>query len=307
MNDSEQAGNRIRGRIFNIQYFCVHDGPGIRTTVFFKGCPLRCLWCHNPEGIPGKKLLSFAEQKCIQCGACVRVCPAVHTIAEGRHIVNRNACTNRGACIAACVTRALDTVGRDAAVDEVVQDVMREKRYYKNDEGGVTISGGEPAMQPEFLLELLRALKKEEVHIALETSGFCDYGIYEAAMPYVDLFLYDYKETDPELHKKFTGVDNARILENLRKLHQAGARILLRCPVVSGLNDRDAHFRAIAALSGELENLAGVEILPYHKLAASKIDRMGLEKQQEFEQIPRELSDKWPETLRAYGARVIDS
>jgi pyruvate formate lyase activating enzyme len=205
-----------------------------------------------------------------------------------------------------CVTRALDTVGRDVTVDEVVQDVMREKRYYKDDEGGVTISGGEPAMQPAFLLELLRAIKKEGVHAALETSGFCDYGIYESVMPYVDLFLYDYKETDPELHKKFTGVDNVGILENLRKLHRGGARILLRCPVVSGLNDRDAHFRAIAALSRELENLAGVEILPYHKLAASKIDRMGLEKQQEFEQIPRELSDKWSETLRAFGARVIN-
>jgi pyruvate formate lyase activating enzyme len=295
------------GRIFNIQYFCVHDGPGIRTTVFLKGCPLRCLWCHNPEGIAKKKLLSFAERKCINCGACVQACPEVHKIVEGRHVINWDACTQQGACTKICITKALDIVGRDVTVEEVVQDVMREKRYYENGEGGVTVSGGEPAMQPDFLVELLRALKKEQVHVALETSGYCDYGIFESALPHVDLFLYDCKETNPELHKKFTGVDNARILDNLKKLHHAGANILLRCPVISGLNDREDHFKGIAALSRELENLTGVEILPYHKLAASKIERMGLEKQQEFEQIPREISNKWAEALRNFGTKVIDS
>jgi pyruvate formate lyase activating enzyme len=295
------------GRIFNIQYFCVHDGPGIRTTVFLKGCPLRCLWCHNPEGISKKKLLSFAEQKCVLCGACVNVCPEVHNIVDGKHTIAWDACIQKGNCARSCITKALDIVGRDITVEEVAKDVMREKRFYENGEGGVTVSGGEPGMQPDFLFELLRTLKKEQVHIALETSGFCDYKIYEKVLPFVDLFLYDCKETDPELHKKFTGVDNALILENLRKLHRVGAKILLRCPVISGLNDRDDHFKGIAALSAELENLAGVEVLPYHKLATSKIERMGLEKQQEFEQIPRDLSDKWSETLRVYGARVINS
>jgi pyruvate formate lyase activating enzyme len=213
----------------------------------------------------------------------------------------------RGACVDVCVAKALDIVGRDATVEEITAEVMREKRFYKSSEGGVTISGGEPTMQPEFLFALVKNLKNENVHIALESSGLCDYSILEAVLPYVDLFLYDCKETDPELHKKFTGVENGLILKNLRKLHKEGACILLRCPVIHGLNDRDDHFHGIAALSKELDNLAGVEILPYHKLAASKIERMGLDAQDEYEQIPREESDKWVEKLREYGAHVLVS
>jgi pyruvate formate lyase activating enzyme len=295
------------GNIFNIQYFSVHDGPGIRTTVFLKGCPLRCLWCHNPEGIKKQRHLVFADKKCILCGACVQVCPQVHSIVDGKHIINRGACAMRGACVGVCVAKALDIVGREVTVEEITAEVMREKRFYTGSEGGVTISGGEPTMQPEFLFALVKNLKNENMHIALESSGLCDYSVLEAVLPYIDLFLYDCKETDPGLHKKFTGVENRLILANLRKLHEAGARILLRCPVVHGLNDRDDHFQGIAALSKELNNLVGVEILPYHKLAASKIDRMGLDAQDEYEQIPREESDKWAEKVREYGARVIVS
>ncbi|MDR1105409.1 MAG: glycyl-radical enzyme activating protein [Treponema sp.] len=295
------------GSIFNIQFFSVHDGPGIRTTVFLKGCPLRCLWCHNPEGIKKQKHLAFAERKCVNCGACALACPRVHSVTGGRHTLNRAACAMRGACVDACPAGALEIVGREASVAEITSEIMREKRFYEGSEGGVTVSGGEPAMQPEFLLALVKNIKKENVHVALESSGFCDFSVLEAVLPYIDLFLYDCKETDPALHRKFTGVDNKPILENLRNLHRKGARILLRCPVVHGLNDRDDHFRGIAALSKELDRLEGVEILPYHKLAASKTGRMGLDPMDEYEQIPREESDKWVDTIRGYGGKVIDS
>jgi pyruvate formate lyase activating enzyme len=223
---------------------------------------------------------------------------------NGQHEIDWKACTGKEACIAACVTKALDVVGKDVTAEQVLQDVMREKRYYDKSEGGVTISGGEPTMQPDFLLALLRLLRQENVPTALETSGFCDYKVYERALPYVDLFLYDCKETDPEQHKRLVGVENRIIQENLRKLHAAGANILLRCPIVPGLNDRDDHFRHLAEISKELPNLRGVELLAYHKLGAAKADRMGLEPQKEYEAPPKEVSEGWNQKLSEYGANV---
>jgi pyruvate formate lyase activating enzyme len=201
----------------------------------------------------------------------------------------------------------LDIVGYDITVEEVVTKVMRDSHYYETSHGGVTISGGEPALQPEFLLSLLQGLKKENIHTAVETCGVANYSIYENILPYVDLFLFDFKETDSELHKKFTGVENKLIRENLKKLHDAGAQILLRCPIICKLNDRDDHFKGIAELAGAHKNLAGIEILPYHKLAASKIGRMGLPVQEEYEPVPGETSDKWRQILRGYGVKVIEA
>jgi pyruvate formate lyase activating enzyme len=226
---------------------------------------------------------------------------------DGKHVVDRTACTNKGNCVIACPTKALETVGRDITVQEVFNEVMKERRYYEGSQGGVTLSGGEPAMQPDFLLALMKMLKKENIHIALESSGIAKWEVYERVLPCVDLFLYDCKETDPELHKKYTAVENTVILENLHKLHAAGAKILLRCPVVKGLNDREDHFKKLAELSKELPNLVGVEILPYHKLGVSKVERMGLEAQEEYEAIPREESNAWQERVRAYGGKVYES
>ena len=296
-----------RGTIFNIQYFCIHDGPGIRTTVFFKGCSLHCLWCHNPEGISTGQTLSFSTAACISCGACAAVCPQVHTITGGKHSILRSACTLRGVCVDVCVTKALEIVGREVTAGEIVRETLKERKYYETSGGGVTISGGEPTLQPEFLLAMVKSLKKEQVHVALETSGFSNYDVLKSVLPYVDLFLYDYKETDPVKHKKFIGVDNVLILDNLRKLHDAKASILLRCPVIPGLNDREDHFQGIADLTASLPNLTGVELLPYHNLAVSKIERMGLDPQDVYEQVPPEISAQWNKKVRSYGVPVIEA
>jgi pyruvate formate lyase activating enzyme len=196
-------------------------------------------------------------------------------------------------------------VGRDTGAEAVLKEPVRDRPFYSDSGGGVTVSGGEPLMQAEFLLELLKLFKAEGLHTALETSGCADYQLYEKVLPYTDLFLYDYKETNNELHKKYTGADNALILKNLRSLHSAGVRVLLRCPVIPGLNDREDHFRGIAAISKELENLEGVELLPYHRLASAKAGRMGLESGEEFTQLPREAAAEWQEIVRGYGGRKI--
>jgi pyruvate formate lyase activating enzyme len=197
-------------------------------------------------------------------------------------------------------------VGRDITVEELVSEAVKDRYYYNESKGGVTVSGGEPALQAEFLYGLVKALKEEKLHVALETSGFCDNRILESVLPYVDLFLYDCKETDHELHKRYTGVDDTLILENLKWLHDVKARIILRCPVIAGLNDRADHFQGIAALAGEYPNLEGVELLPYHKLGVSKAERMGLARTEIYRQPPQDMADTWNRTVRALGVKMID-
>lgn len=296
----------VKGRIFNIQYFCIHDGPGIRTTVFLKGCPLNCLWCHNPEGISFDRLLSFSENKCIHCGACARVCSA-HRIECGRHVLDRAGCKNEFLCTSVCPGQALSIVGSDVTVSDVLKEAVRDRKFYETSGGGVTFSGGEPTMQPGFLIALLSASKAEGLHTAVETGGSCTYSVLQALLPFTDLFLYDWKETDPIKHKQFTGVSNNLIRQNLIALHEVGAPILLRCPIICGLNDRDDHFQGIADLFSRLPNLIGVEVLAYHQLAASKSIRMGLKSQQVYDTPSAELKSTWDEKLTSLGVRVIES
>ena len=298
----------VSGIIFNIQHFCIHDGPGIRTTVFFKGCPLSCLWCHNPEGIPARRLLSFAESKCALCGECAKICPEAHVFSEAGHELLRANCPDGllDASVEACITKALTIVGKRVTAGEVIAQAARDRHFYENG-GGVTFSGGEPVLQKEFLAALLKLAAAEGLHTALETCGYGDYAYYESILPYVGLFLYDYKETDPIKHKAFTRVDNALILENLGKLHEAGADILLRCPIIPGVNDSDEHFKGIAEATLRYPRLRGAEILPYHKLASSKSGRMGLDKAEEYAQPSAEAAEAWRAKARSYGGRIIDS
>lgn len=261
--------------IFNIQRFSVNDGPGIRTNVFFKGCPLNCLWCHNPESKSTKPDLGFIASKCIGCGHCLTQCPGhCHTMENGEHVIDRSKCLACRACERFCAG-ALEIMGREMTVDEVLGEVMKDEIFYKTSNGGMTVSGGEPMIQFPFITALLRAAKEKGLTCCMETCGFAAWARFEEIMPYVDLFLYDIKETDPARHREYTGADNALILENLRKLDGAGAKTVLRCPIIPGLNDRADHFAAVAHLADSLKNVQGIDVEPYHPLGKTKCENLG--------------------------------
>jgi pyruvate formate lyase activating enzyme len=295
----------IQGTIFGFQPFSVHDGPGIRTTVFFKGCHLRCLWCHNPEGISGRPLLSFSPNLCIGCGNCVRICPEVHQIRDGVHTLDRIACNTCGRCVSDCPAGALAIVGNRITAGEVALDLARDKRYYETSGGGATLSGGEPLLQAGFAEAILRLVRQEGIHCAVETCGSVPFSAFEQVAPHTDLFLYDLKETEPQRHLEFTGVALAPVLENLRKLKRLHGGILIRCPIIPSLNDRPDHFQALAALSLELD--LPVEILAYHRLGVTKSGRMGTTPQDPYEQADPATVESWRNALREQGARVTDS
>lgn len=285
---------RHRGIIFDIQKFSVHDGPGIRTTVFLKGCPLRCLWCHNPESWQVAAEILFSPDKCISCGGCVRVCPwECHILKDALHGFDRTDCIGCGLCAKHCLTGALELCGSFMTADEVMAEVLKDRAFYENSGGGLTVSGGEPMAQFEFMRKLLELAKENGLHVCLETCGFAPWERYMELLPLVDLFLFDIKSVDQEKHRKFTGQDNVLILDNLRALDRAGAALHLRCPVVAGLNDSQAELRGIAVLAEGLTQVQEIDVEPYHPLGASKAYRLGLTNGFEAPFTPKEISDQW--------------
>lgn len=268
----------MNGVVFDIQRFAIHDGPGIRTVVFLKGCPLHCLWCHNPESQSASPEIFYSPEKCIGCRACEIVCAhGGHEFINGEHIYQRQNCVRCGECILECYAQALEISGRTMSVEAVLQEVLRDQPFYQSSAGGITLSGGEPLQQFEFTRALLHSAKEAGLHTCLETSGCSAWVHYAAILPDVDLFLYDIKETDPGRHIDFTGVSNALILENLQALEQAGANLILRCPIIPGLNDRPEHIKQIAAIANQLAKVQEIHILPYHPLGKSKSQKLGKE------------------------------
>ncbi len=295
----------MKDYIFDIQRFCVKDGPGIRTTVFTKGCPLNCLWCHNPESKQKTPQLAFDGSKCLGCGSCVNACDDGAIISVGEF--DKSKCTLCGECVNACVG-ALEILGRDAQLDDVLQTVLSDKSFYDNSGGGLTVSGGEPLFSPEFTRRLLAKAKEQGIHTCLETSGFAKWEILEAIAPYVDLFLFDIKETDASLHKQYTGVDNGQILQNLFRLNEIGAKIVLRCPIIPGYNDRNDHLKSIAGLSNQLDNVMHIEVLPYHSLGKSKSLLIGQEYPVDAAVPDRQQVEDWLRIISSHtNKKVIKS
>lgn len=248
------------GMVFDIQRFALHDGPGIRTTVFMKGCPLRCIWCHNPESWSARPQLSFRADL---AGGRPRPAP-VSSVAEMERLA------------ASDPAGALTVIGRRMSVDEVMGQVLRDADYYAGSGGGLTLSGGEPLAQPGFAGALLHTAHAQGIHTCLDTSGFAPRRVVEAVAADVDLFLYDYKATDPARHRELTGAGRERIVENLDWLYGEGAHVVLRCPLVPGVNDSADHLVGIAALSARYPALEAVEVLPYHAMGRDKAERLGL-------------------------------
>lgn len=266
--------------ITNIQKYSIHDGDGIRTTVFFKGCPLKCVWCHNPETQQFERELQYDKEKCIGCGACAKVCPqSAISMTEGKPVLDKSLCNLCGKCENYCPEGIRETVGEEYPVKELVKELMKDLMFYEQSGGGVTLSGGEVmAMSTEYVLEIAKALKKEEISLTIDTCGYVPYDKFEAVLPYVDTFLYDVKVMNPELHKKYIGVDNRLILENLVKLSDAGARIYIRIPTVKEVNGNDENMKAtIQFLKEHNIHPAQVNLLPYHNTGSSKYPKLDME------------------------------
>ncbi len=266
----------MQALISDIKHFAVHDGEGIRTTVFLKGCPLKCVWCHNPEGLGFEPQVAYYKEKCINCGECESVCRAkAQKTEKGIHIFNRSLCVGCGECAKVCLGGALNFYGKRVTVEELMPILLEDREFYDNSGGGVTLSGGECLMQPDFCAELLKALKKEGINTAVDTSGFVPKSAFDKVVDYTDTFLYDIKALDRDVHKKCTGEYNDIILENLEYLDSKGKKIEIRIPFVPKFNDDQ--IEKIAEYVKTLKSVTAVKILPFHNFAGNKYLSLGYE------------------------------
>ena len=276
----------MKALISDIKHFAVHDGDGIRTTVFFKGCPLKCVWCHNPESIDFKPQVAYYENKCIDCGECVSVCPSgAHKIAREGHIFERDLCVACGKCEKACLGEALKFYGKEMTVDELLPLLLEDKEFYETSGGGVTLSGGECLMQADFCAELLKKLKEIGINTAVDTCGFVPKESIDKVLPYADTFLYDIKAIDADVHIRCTGKSNKLILENIKYIDSLNKSIEVRIPYVPNYNDNQ--IKQIADFLKGLKNSIKVRVLPYHNYAGSKYEALDMESS-----LPTKLPDE---------------
>ncbi|MCL4394349.1 MAG: glycyl-radical enzyme activating protein [Chloroflexi bacterium] len=294
------------GIVFDIQRFSIHDGPGIRTTVFLKGCPLSCWWCHNPESQSTRPELMFREHRCIRCGSCLTTCPEDAISKDGDAVLtDLTKCTVCGDCVQVCQTEAREIVGREMTVEQVMQEIEKDVAFYDESRGGVTFSGGEPLMQAPFLVALLRACREREIRSAVDTSGLASWKTLERVADLADLFLYDLKLIDETRHRNFTGVSNELILSNLRALARNGRSVAVRMPLIPGINDDEHNLEQLARFVLSLDHPPQVSLLPYHKAGADKYARLHKpyalgDTEPPTEERATELADR----LQGYGLTV---
>ena len=294
------------GVIFDIKKYAIHDGPGIRTTVFFKGCPLACRWCHNPESITINSERIYREERCIGCGECIQICPqkAIHQTAEGV-VSDPVKCVLCRTCADHCPSEAIEFIGQKVTVAEVIRQIEKDTAFYDESGGGITLSGGEPLMQPEFLLELLGACAELDLHRTVDTTGYADAELLLNVAEKTDLFLYDLKLMDVAKHREFTGVSNELILTNLRLLAQNGARIQVRIPIIPGINNDAENIERTGDFVSSLGGIEHISILPFHNSARGKYGRLGMVSISSDIEIPTEAQlNTIAERLKISGLQV---
>lgn len=263
--------------ISRIQRFSVDDGPGIRSTVFLKGCNLRCRWCHNPENLEKHKVLQFKESSCLFCHMCERVCPSgAHKFTVEEHHVDRDLCVECGRCADVCPNHSLEMIGREERIDDIVNEVLKDRDYYKISGGGVTFSGGEPLLQSRSLAEALKICKEEGIHTAVDTAGNLPFSAFEDVMPYTDLFLYDVKCISEDRHKLFTGAPNSLILQNAKRLRDSHARMWIRTPLIPGFNMDKEELEKIRFFVSDVLGVEHHDELPYHNYGEGKYNMLGM-------------------------------
>lgn len=291
------------GWVYDIQRFSLHDGPGIRTTVFLKGCSLKCVWCHNPESQFSLPEIAEFKDRCMGCGRCIEVCPQ-KAITETKWSIDRETCTRCGRCAEVCPSGARKIMGKKMGAEDVLREVRKDKLFYKNSGGGMTLSGGEPLRQALFSRQLLRMCKKENIHTAIETCGYTNWSNFNKILPFTDLVFYDVKHINPLRHKVFTRKSNELILENLRKMVEEGANIVIRIPLIPGYNDAEGDIMATAEFLKSLKYIKRIELLSYHKLGEAKYDRIGREYGLTINPPGEDRINKTKELLESYGFEV---
>ena len=297
----------VQGLITDIKRFAVHDGPGVRTTVFLKGCGLHCVWCHNPEAIDLKAELMLYLEQCIDCGACFTVCPTgAHEVIEDERVLHRELCISCGDCVEACYVGALKMAGNKTTVADLMDVIRQDIPFYQVSGGGVTLSGGEPLVQSKFAMKLLQQCKEEGIHTALDTSGSVRWRVLEKVLPYVDLVLYDLKHISPSAHRRYTGASNRLILENMKRLADCGVPVEVRMLVIPTINDSRTFIKRAAKFLASLDNITAVRLLAYHHLAGSKYWR--LDKPDTLPEVASPTDDQLQRIagwIRTYGLKVV--
>ncbi len=297
------SGTECRATVFEIERFALNDGPGIRTVVFFKGCPLRCLWCSNPESQRAQPELFYQPRRCLGCQACVEACPRGALAHRGRVAIDRERCDACGRCTQACNTGALSMAGRELSVQEIFLEVRRDEAFYRNSGGGVTFSGGEPAAQPRALRELAELCHAAGLHTCIETCGDFPWEAVRETLPALDLFLFDIKLVDPGRHEELTGGGNARLLGNFRRLLEAGKPVTVRFPLLPGINDGQPNLEALGDLLADAAPGIRLDILPYHRLGNAKY--AGLDRQYGLEHLQPPPAERAQEVKEYFAGRGL--